>query len=175
MPQTLERKLMSWCFLIAIGQRISEGDASAISGWQSHVLKRSYHKRLILLVTGHHVPKLGKTNYWQIQSHRSFIRQNRVMSAIKSFSTRYLKWDFALVLESQHRWSFLGVFQGCFLFPGSAGTLLLCRHSPLPSLLHLSSCPVLLLGLPRITSPVLILGLTLGTTLGQCTSSNVKS
>ena len=129
MPQTLERKLVSWCFLIAIGQRISEGDASPISGWQSHVLKRSYNKRLILLVTGHHVPKLGKSKYWQIQSHRSLIRQNRVMSAIKSFSTRYLKWDFALLLELQHRWSLLGVFQGCFLFTGSAGNFPLHIHT----------------------------------------------
>lgn len=157
MPQTLERKLMSWCFLIAIEQRIS-GDASPISGWQSHVLKRSYNKRLILLVTGHHVPKLGKTKYWQIQSHRSLIRQKRVFFN-KVFKMRFCT---GASLASQHRWSFLGVFQGCFLFIGSAGNFLLYIHSPLPSLLCLSSCAVLLLGLPRITSPVLILGLTSG-------------
>lgn len=115
MPQTLERKLMSWCFLIEIGQRISEGDASAISGWQSHVLKRSYHKRLILLVTGHHVPKLGKTNYWQIQSHRSLIRQKKSYVSYQGFFNKVFKMRF----RTGARIAAQMIFPWCFprLFP----------------------------------------------------------
>lgn len=91
---------------------------------------RFYNERLVLLVPGHPVPKLGKTQHRQVQSHWSLIRQKGYASHRVFFNKVLMGFHNGATVMAD---SFLSTFEDCFLYTGSVRNLSF-THTLLPSL-----------------------------------------